>query len=88
MKQGNFVLYNFLTDSNLIDKHPEIFKSGLTEQSNQFLKKFEIYTTQLNKINDINAFIGELKNEYNAPDQQLQKKMICGCSRIIILVRN
>lgn len=72
-RTGVFKLDKFLKDSSLLDKHPEIFATDRKAIAKKLLNKFEKYTKEMNKLNDIDKFIDKLKKEYKAEDQEVQK---------------
>jgi hypothetical protein len=69
----NFELSSFMHDTNLIAKHPEIYKSGKTKEIKKYNDIFEKYTKYANKENNITKLINKLKKDYDAQDQVVDK---------------
>jgi hypothetical protein len=69
----DFSLDRFMTNTNLIAKHPEIFESGKTEEIKKYIQIFKKYTEMANKENDINKLVKILQKDYNVHDQIVDK---------------
>ena len=61
IRTGTFSLEDFMKNSNLMAKHPEIFDTDRKATTKKMLKKFEAYTKELNKLKDVDKFVDKLK---------------------------
>jgi hypothetical protein len=72
IRTGTFSLEDFMKNTNLMAKHPEIFNTDRKDIAKKMIKKFEAYTKELNKLKNVDKFIDKLKKEYNAHNQEAQ----------------
>lgn len=72
-RTGEFKLKEFLRNTHILYKHPEIFDVDMKEKSDELLNKFENYGKTLNELNDLDKFIDILKEEYSVNNQVVQK---------------
>ena len=83
IKSNDMSLMTFLKKSNIINKHPEVFNSGKTDDIKKFIDIFENYNNQINStgskknnIDYVEMIVKEIKNEFAKKNKDIVSEEI------------